>query len=666
MELLGMTGGIMRLRSNDGTSMTTPRLLAAILLLGLSWFSLIVGPEAAGTITQSVTNCNDSGTGSLRQAVLDAASGDTISFSLSPLCSGITLASSIIIAQDLTINGPGANALSVSGNNAVEVFHVDSGVTAKISGLTIEKGSSPYGGGIYSAGTLTVADSTLADNSATTGGGGIWSNGTLNVTDCVVSGNSTGYFGGGIYSGSNGTLNVANSTLSGNSAVATDVNDSEYAYGGGIYAYGTAAIADSTLSGNTVEAFGGAGGGGGIYVGGTLNVADSTLSDNDATIVAVEIYGDGGGGILNGGALKLTDSTLSGNSTNVDGGGIANGWTLNVADSTLSGNSATTGGGIFNGGALTVTASTLSNNRAGTTDGGGIDNQPGDTANTAATIVANSTSGGDCSGSITDGGYDLDDDGSCGFTANTDYSDTPAGLDPAGLQNNGGPTPTIALDLGSAPVGAVNDVSLCSTPDQRGVARSTPCDIGAVELALIPQTITFTSPPPPNAVVGGPSYPVSATGGASGSPVSFSVDASSSSVCSISGSTVSFIGVGTCVIDANQAGNAAYSAAPQVQLSFNVVLETQAITSSDTGTATVGSHYSFTVTTSGSPVPSINEKGALPKRLKFSDDGNGTATISGTPTKAGAYPLTITATFGKGKTKNVVVQAFTLTVETAP
>ena len=82
------------------------------------------------------------------------------------------------------------------------------------------------------------------------------------------------------------------------------------------------------------------------------------------------------------------------------------------------------------------------------------------------------------------------------------------------------------------------------------------------------QTITFTSTPPNPAVVGG-TYTPTASGGASGNPVTFSIDASAQWSCSISGATVTFVAVGTCVIDANQAGNANYEAAPQVQQSFD-------------------------------------------------------------------------------------------------
>jgi hypothetical protein len=89
-------------------------------------------------------------------------------------------------------------------------------------------------------------------------------------------------------------------------------------------------------------------------------------------------------------------------------------------------------------------------------------------------------------------------------------------------------------------------------------------------LLMFNQSIAFTSTAPTSAVVGGGTYSVNATGGASGNAVTFSIDSSATSVCSVTGSTVSFIGVGTCVINANQAGNASYTAAPQVQQSFIV------------------------------------------------------------------------------------------------
>ncbi len=114
------------------------------------------------------------------------------------------------------------------------------------------------------------------------------------------------------------------------------------------------------------------------------------------------------------------------------------------------------------------------------------------------------------------------------------------------------------------------------------------------------QAVTFTSTAPAAAAVGGATYNVAATGGASGNAVTFTIDATASSVCSISGSTVTFIGAGTCVIDANQLGNASYNAAPQTQQSFAVGKGSQAITFTSTApaAATVGG-ATYGVTASG-------------------------------------------------------------------
>jgi hypothetical protein len=314
----------------------TPRSLAAASTTG------------SASTTKAVSNCDDSGTGSLRQAVDEASSGDTITFARSLGCPMITLSNTIAITRKLSIDGPGARALMVSGNGDVEVFHVDPGVTAAISGLTVTRGSATYGGGIFNSGVLTLLKCDVTNSSAATGGGGIWNNGRLTVDKSALSDNHSGYFGGGIYSGSAGMLHVVDSTLSSNSITNDGIDFPEYAYGGGIYADGTAAVTGSTLTGNSIQCIGGGGGGGAIYGGGVLAVTDSTLLDNRATIIAGDIPDDGGGGILNDGTLTVLHSTLSSNTTNVDGGGIANGWHLALSGNTLSDNRATAGANIYN------------------------------------------------------------------------------------------------------------------------------------------------------------------------------------------------------------------------------------------------------------------------------------------------------------------------------
>jgi CSLREA domain-containing protein len=200
---------------------------------------------------------------------------------------------------------------------------------------------------------------------------------------------------------------------------------------------------------------------------------------------------DFGAGIFNNGTLTVTNSTFSGNSATSAGGGIFSlGGTTTVTNSTFSGNSANfAGGGIASfGGTLTVTNSTFSGNSATSSAGagGGIANTS--TATLRNTVMANSPSGGNCAGTtITDGGYNIDDGTTCGFSAaNHSMPSTDPQL--AGrLANNGGPTKTIALKKGSPAIDAIpKGTNGCGTEikeDQRGVKRpqGPGCDIGAFE-----------------------------------------------------------------------------------------------------------------------------------------------------------------------------------------
>jgi hypothetical protein len=277
----------------------------------LSALCLIALSTQAATIT--VTNTNDSGAGSLRQAIADALNGDTIDFGVTGT---ITLTTGeLLVDKGITIHGPGPDQLTVDGNHASGIFYVqlDGGGAATIAGLTITNGNANRGGGISNVSSmLTVSNCTISGNSAPDVfgvGGGIsndvaLSNATLEILNCTISGNSAGDNGGGIYNygGSmNATLKVLNSTLSGNSA---------HFYGGGIFnisAYGGSAPADvlnCTLSGNSAGRFGG-----GIYnnaaVDGSspLEVLHSTFSDNSA-------FQGPSGGIANFSATLQLGSTI--------------------------------------------------------------------------------------------------------------------------------------------------------------------------------------------------------------------------------------------------------------------------------------------------------------------------------------------------------------------
>jgi hypothetical protein len=124
----------------------------------------------------------------------------------------------------------------------------------------------------------------------------------------------------------------------------------------------------------------------------------------------------------------------------------------------------------------------------------------------------------------------------------------------------------------------------------------------SVTTGLISQTITFTSKAPANAVLGG-TYTVAAKGGASGNPVVFS--SGTAKTCKVVGAKVTFLALGTCTVDANQAGNAGYAAAPQAKQSV-VVKKSQAITftSKAPANAVVGGTYTVAATggASGNPV----------------------------------------------------------------
>jgi predicted outer membrane repeat protein len=207
----------------------------------LALFMLVLAGGATAS-AQVVTNSADSGPGTLRSAITNAASGAVITFAPSLSGATITLGSTLTINTNLTIDAsalPGG--LQINGNGSVQIFNVASTITVFLNSLTITNGfaSGGSGGGIYNGGTLTLTNCTLSGNSGDFGGG-IYSAGTLTLNQCTLSGNSA-YFGGGIYSA--GTLTLNQCTLSGNSA---------YFGGGGIYNSGTLTLTYCTLSGNYV------------------------------------------------------------------------------------------------------------------------------------------------------------------------------------------------------------------------------------------------------------------------------------------------------------------------------------------------------------------------------------------------------------------------------
>src|SRR6476620_6384909 len=152
----------------------------------------------------TITNTNDSGPGSLRQALTDANDGDTINFAVTGTI-GLT-SGELLVSRNITISGPGATNLGVNANAESRVFHIAPGRTVAISALTITNGyanNQPVldGGGIYNDhATLTVGNCTISNNSAFRDGGGVHNAGaaTMTLNDCVITGNATGNDGGGV------------------------------------------------------------------------------------------------------------------------------------------------------------------------------------------------------------------------------------------------------------------------------------------------------------------------------------------------------------------------------------------------------------------------------------------------------------------------------------
>lgn len=210
------------------------------------------------------------------------------------------------------IIAPGANLLTMSGNNTSRIFSIPSTITASVSGMTISQGGvgGDNGGCILNDGSLSITNSALSGCLSVFEGGGIYNTGSLRVSGSTISGGFASSTGGGIQSTASGTVTISNSTISGNNATS-----GLSGIGGGIASLGSLTVLNSTISGNIAgNSESQSSCGGGIYSSGTLSVVNSTITGNTVTQTA---GGTQAGGILRaGGSATIRNSIVAANLNN--------------------------------------------------------------------------------------------------------------------------------------------------------------------------------------------------------------------------------------------------------------------------------------------------------------------------------------------------------------
>jgi nitrous oxidase accessory protein NosD len=270
-----------------------------------------IGAAVPAHAATTIVNCPGD---SLAAAISAASPGDT-------LVIGGTCTGNFVVNKKLTLQG--ATGATLDGGGAGTTLSV--GATVKVKGLTITGGvggvSPPDGGGIRNTGTLTLTGTVVEGNTANLGAGISNNGGTLTLTRSLVLGNSTtgGGFGAGVIN--NSALTIVDSTLRDNHASS--------AAGGGLWTIGHGTISGSTIEGNSATQGGGVsmggsfsvinstvsgnssttGEAGGILVwAGGMTMTSSTVSGNTAA-------GTGGGVVGGGGVTILQSSIVAGNSS---------------------------------------------------------------------------------------------------------------------------------------------------------------------------------------------------------------------------------------------------------------------------------------------------------------------------------------------------------------
>lgn len=449
------------------------------------------------------------------------------------------------IDGDVALDGGGL--VTLSGEGAHRLFHVQLGASLRLANLTLTDGSAVEGAGsILNEGAL-VLDTVVIRDSKTTGadsGGGAIANlgGTLTIFGSQLLANEAAFTGGALLLHEGVTV-IDNSVIDGNTAQAFGAidttgdltirntmirgNRATAADGGGVgVVKGVALIEGSLIEGN----FSG-GGGGGVYSGPnypgtTVTIRDTRIAQNEADSA---FAGSLGGGIFSGARLTLERVTVEGNRSYSAGGLFQYGGEgrLTVSDATFSNNSAVhVAGGFWLNGALGhhFTNVTISANTAGDWAGGvyGVD-YPAELQNVTifgnraqiganlynvrttstftSTLIGDPQGGGancgaaDSAQPARSGGHNLVSDATCGLNEDSDQSGVGLLLGP--LVDNGGTTQTHLPLAGSPAIDAAE--TACPGADQRGYVRpaGAACDAGAVEVGAAPPSPPEEEPLPP-------------------------------------------------------------------------------------------------------------------------------------------------------------------------
>ena len=560
--------------------------------------------------------------------------------------------------SDITITGASAAATVIDGNNASGVFNIDGNllgaITTTISGVTITGGrdTSGFGGGgiIDGAGSgmpadsLTVTDSVLSNNSATGAGapGGALQmyGGALTVTNTRFTNNSAEADGSAIWHstqpGVTGSqqLTITHSTFDNNHLTAAI--DSGNA-GGTVAADGsTGAVTGSAFTNNTVTAPDGSAEGVGAGIrqnGGTLTVTGSAFTNNsaDGYPAASATTGSGSAVFTDTGSLTMHYNRIVGNGgtsavTQYDAGSVAdlnqNWWGCNAgANQAGCDKAAGDAGSLQLGGHLVLTAVASPATVTG--------------PNATSTITARLTT--DSLGATVSGAN------LTGFDASPVTFSDPAGDATVGT-SAGAKQATF-----SSGVANIDYHSNTTTgPDTVSVSYDN-ATVNATVTVTQPPAFTssaskdFTAGTPGIFTVTTSGYPTAALTGTGTLPAGVTFTDNHDGTATLAG-TPTAAGSYPLTITANNGTD------PAVTQSFTLnVGQPPAITSPATATFTTGHSGTFAVTTSGVPtVQTITATGTLPAGLVFADNGDGTATLSGTPDagSGGTYPVTLTATNG--------------------